>query len=82
MDWCIGWQSDLAPHKHSTSVHPVMGSEQLESSKHSDSQQQGSRNCWGADSLDVVGWKILVQLLVTSAETVIEQDKTQVPLKT
>jgi hypothetical protein len=38
MDWGIGWQSDLAPHKHSTSVHPVMGSEQLESSEHSDSQ--------------------------------------------
>jgi hypothetical protein len=34
----IGWQSDLAPHKHSTSVHHEMGSEQLESSKHSDSQ--------------------------------------------
>jgi hypothetical protein len=38
MDWGIGWQSDLSPHKHSTSVHPIMGSEQLESSKHSDSQ--------------------------------------------
>jgi hypothetical protein len=37
MDWGIGWQSDLAPHKHSTSVHLVMGSEHLESSEHSDS---------------------------------------------
>jgi hypothetical protein len=36
MDWGIGWQSDLAPHKRSTSVHHVMGSEQLESSEHSD----------------------------------------------
>jgi hypothetical protein len=36
MDWGIGWQSDLAPHRHSTSIHPVMGSEQLESSEHSD----------------------------------------------
>jgi hypothetical protein len=38
MDQGIGWKSDLSPHKHSTSVHPIMGSEQLESSKHSDSQ--------------------------------------------
>jgi hypothetical protein len=37
VDWGIGWQSDLSPHKHSTSVHPTMGFEQLESSKHSDS---------------------------------------------
>jgi hypothetical protein len=36
MDWGIGWQCDLAPHKYSTSVHPIMGSEQLESSEHSD----------------------------------------------
>jgi hypothetical protein len=35
MDWGIGGQSDLAPHKHSTSVHPVMGSEQLEFSEQS-----------------------------------------------
>jgi hypothetical protein len=48
----IGWQSDLAPNKHSTSVHLVMGSEQLESSEHSNSQQQGSGNCWGAESLN------------------------------
>jgi hypothetical protein len=39
VNWGIGWQSDLAPHKHSTSVQPIMGSEQLESSEHSDSQQ-------------------------------------------
>jgi hypothetical protein len=39
VDWGIGWQSDLSPHKHSTFVHLVMGSEQLESSEHSDSQQ-------------------------------------------
>jgi hypothetical protein len=38
MNWGNGWQSDLSPHKRSTSVHPVMGSEQLESSENSDSQ--------------------------------------------
>jgi hypothetical protein len=37
MDWGIGWQSDLIPHKHRTSIHLAMSSEQLESSKHSDS---------------------------------------------
>jgi hypothetical protein len=37
MDWGIGCQSDLTPHKHSTYVHLVMGSEQFESSEHLDS---------------------------------------------
>jgi hypothetical protein len=37
VDWGIGWQSDLSPHKRSTNIHLVMGSEQLESSKDSDS---------------------------------------------
>jgi hypothetical protein len=69
MDWGIGWQSVLAPHKHSTSIHLVMGYEQLESSEHSDSQQQGSGNCYGAESLDVVGWNILAQLPAALAET-------------
>jgi hypothetical protein len=55
VDWGISWQSDLAPHKQSTSVHPVIGSELPESLEHSDSKQRGSGNCWGADSLDVVG---------------------------
>jgi hypothetical protein len=45
MDWGIDWQSDISPHKRSTSVHPVMGSEQLESSEHSDSQQHESGCC-------------------------------------
>jgi hypothetical protein len=40
---CAGWgidlQSGLSPHKRSTSVPPVVGSERLESSEHSDSQQ-------------------------------------------
>jgi hypothetical protein len=81
MDWGIGWQSDLAPHKHSTSVHLVMGSELLESYEHYDSQQQGSRNCWGIESLDTAGWNILVQLPATSAKTAAEQDGTQVRLK-
>jgi hypothetical protein len=40
MDWGIGWQSDLAPHKRSTSIHPIMGSKKLESSEHSNFQQQ------------------------------------------
>jgi hypothetical protein len=53
-----------------------MGSEQLESSEPSDSQQQGSGNYWGAKSLDVVGWKILVQLPMASAEIAAEQDGT------
>jgi hypothetical protein len=44
MDWGIGWQSDLTPHKHSTLIHPVMGSKNLESSEHSNSQHQGSGN--------------------------------------
>jgi hypothetical protein len=56
MDWGIGWQSDLSPHNRSTFVHPVMGFEQLESSKHSDFQQWESGNCWGAESLDATGW--------------------------
>jgi hypothetical protein len=55
VDWGIGWQSDLSPHKSSTSVHPVMGSKQLESPKHSDSQQQESGSCWRAASLGAVG---------------------------
>jgi hypothetical protein len=44
VDWGTGWHSDISLHKHSTFVHPVMGSEQLESSEHSDFQQHGSRN--------------------------------------
>jgi hypothetical protein len=55
VDWGIGWQSDLAPHKRSTSVHPIMGSKQFEPSEHFDSQQQGSGNCWGTESLDAMG---------------------------
>jgi hypothetical protein len=37
VDWAIGWQIDLTPHKRSTSIYLVMGSEQFESSEHSDS---------------------------------------------
>jgi hypothetical protein len=81
MNWGIGWQSDLAPHKRSTSVHPVMGSEQLVSSQHYDSQQHGSRNCWGAESHDAAGWNILVQLHAASAGIAAEQDGTPVQLK-
>jgi hypothetical protein len=33
VDLGIGWQSVHSPHKCSTSVHPVMGSEQVESSE-------------------------------------------------
>jgi hypothetical protein len=55
VDWGIGWYSDHSPLKHNTSIHPVMCFEQLESSDHSDSQQQGSGNCWDTESLDAVG---------------------------
>jgi hypothetical protein len=41
MNWGIGWQSVLAPHKHNTSVHLVMGFEQLESSEHSVASSRG-----------------------------------------
>jgi hypothetical protein len=68
VDWGIGWQSELTPHKRSTYVHPVMGYEQLESSEHSNFQQWESGNCWGAESLDAMGWNILVQLPAASAE--------------
>jgi hypothetical protein len=81
VNWGIGWQSDLAPHKRSTSFHPVMGSEPLESSEHFDSQQQGSGNRWGTESLDAVGWNILVQLPAASAETTAEQNGTHIQLK-
>jgi hypothetical protein len=81
VDWGIGWYSDHSPLKHNTSIHPVMGFEQLESSDHSDSQQQGSGNCWDTESLDVVGKIILVQLCVALTKTAAEQDETQVQLK-
>jgi hypothetical protein len=74
VDWGLGWQSDLAPHKRSTSIHPVMGSKQLECSEHSDFQQQESRNCWGVESLNAAGCNILVQLHAASAETAAEHD--------
>jgi hypothetical protein len=45
----------FSPHKRSTSAHPVMGSEQLESFEHSDSQQQGSKSYWGVVSLGIAG---------------------------
>jgi hypothetical protein len=47
--------NDFSPHRCSTPVHPVRGFEQLESSKHSDFQQQESGNCWGAISLGAEG---------------------------
>jgi hypothetical protein len=55
VDWGISWQSDLSPHKCSTSVHPIRGSKQLESSEHSDFQQQESGNCWGTILLGAAG---------------------------
>jgi hypothetical protein len=54
VDWGIGWQSDIFPHTRSTSVHPVMDSQQLESFGHSNSQLQESWSCWGATSLGAV----------------------------
>jgi hypothetical protein len=53
-----------------------MGYEQLESSEHSNFQQWECGNCWGAESLDAMGWNILVQLPAASAETAAEQDGT------
>jgi hypothetical protein len=53
-DWGIGWHSDLSLHKHSTCNQSMIGLEQLGSSEHSDSQQQGSRNCLGIELYDVV----------------------------
>jgi hypothetical protein len=58
-----------------------MGSEQLESSEHFDFWQQESRDCWGVESLDAVGWNILVRLPEALAETAAKLDRTQVPLK-
>jgi hypothetical protein len=55
VDWGIGWQSDRSSHKCSTSVHPVMGFEQLESSEHSNFQQEKSGNYWDTESLDAAG---------------------------
>jgi hypothetical protein len=55
VDWGIGWQSDRSSHKRSTSVHPVMGFEQLESSEHSNFQQEKSGNYWDTESLDAAG---------------------------
>jgi hypothetical protein len=81
VDWASGWQSDLSSHKRSTSVHPVTGSEQLESTEHSDFQQRGFRNYWGTVSHGAMGWNILVQLPAASAEIAAEQDETQVQLK-
>jgi hypothetical protein len=51
VDWDTGWQSDLSPHKQNTSVPPTVGSEQHESSEHSDSQHYESRKCWSVASL-------------------------------
>jgi hypothetical protein len=59
-----------------------MGLGQLGSSEGSDFQQQESRDCWGAESLDAVRWKTWVQLPAALAEIVAEQDETQVQLKT
>jgi hypothetical protein len=76
VDWGIGWCND--PCLHSCSIYDQLatGLGQLGSSKHSDSQQQKSGDCWGTESLDTVGWKILVQLPAALAETTAEQDGT------
>jgi hypothetical protein len=47
----------------------MLGSEQPGSFEHSDFQQEESRNCWGVESLGVVGQRILIQLAVASVET-------------
>jgi hypothetical protein len=69
VDWGTGSHSDLFHHKHSTFVQSMLGSEQPGSFEHSDFQQEESRNCWGVESLGVVGQRILIQLAVASVET-------------
>jgi hypothetical protein len=60
VDWDTGWHSVLSLHKHSTSIQPVMGSEQPGTSEHSYFQQQEFGNYWGTESLDAAGLRILV----------------------
>jgi hypothetical protein len=48
VDWGTSWHSDLFQHKHSTSDHLEISFGQPGSTRHSESQQQESRNCWGA----------------------------------
>jgi hypothetical protein len=69
VDWGIGWRN--VPCLHSCNTHDplVVGLGQLGSSGHSDFQQQESGDCLGAESLDVAGWKIPIQLPVALAET-------------
>jgi hypothetical protein len=56
VDWGIHLHSNLSLHRHSSSARSALDSEQLASSEHSDLQQQGSRNCWGVESHNVVEW--------------------------
>jgi hypothetical protein len=51
VDWGIGWQNDISLHKHRTFVQHVLGPGQMGSSKHSNFQQQGSKNCWALNHL-------------------------------
>jgi hypothetical protein len=55
MNWGIDWRN--VPVHHSYSTYGLLGAGlgQLGSSEHSDSQQQGSGGCWGAESPDAMG---------------------------
>jgi hypothetical protein len=48
-DWGTDWQNNPSHHRHSSSDPPEISFEQPGSSKHSNSQQQESRNGWGAE---------------------------------
>jgi hypothetical protein len=82
MDWGIRWHNVPFHHSCSTYNQLAVGLGQLGSSEHPDSQQQEFRDCWGVESLDAVGKRILVQLPAAMAETVAEQDGIPVRVKT
>jgi hypothetical protein len=76
VDWGIGWRNVPSLHSCSTYDHIVAGRGKLGSSKHSNSHQQEFGDCWGVESLDAVGWKILVQMPMALIETEADQDGT------
>jgi hypothetical protein len=78
----INWCNVPVHHSYSTYGQLVAGLGQFGSSEDSDSQQQGSGGCWGAESPDATGSRILVELPAALVETMAEQDRTQVQLRT
>jgi hypothetical protein len=49
MDWGTDWQNDPSHHRHSSSDQPEISFGQPGCFEYSDSQQQESGNCWGAE---------------------------------